>query len=91
MLAGWRSRFVADPVHSRLRVRARPKSVDSHGSENRQRPCRMTMRQVKDPLSACLTWILSVKLSSLSAPSGEETEHQNYIAGIGIPPIGCHN
>ncbi|GFU93433.1 hypothetical protein TNCV_2728201 [Trichonephila clavipes] len=43
---GW---FVAGLPHPRLRVRFRPKSVDFHDAENRQRPCRMIMRHVKDP------------------------------------------
>ncbi|GFU69740.1 hypothetical protein TNCV_1221281 [Trichonephila clavipes] len=37
MLAGWRSWFVAGLVRPKLRVRPRPKSVDFHNAENRQR------------------------------------------------------
>ncbi|GFW81829.1 hypothetical protein TNCV_2885031 [Trichonephila clavipes] len=34
MPAGWLGWFVADPLHPRLRVRPRPKSVDFHDVEN---------------------------------------------------------
>ncbi|GFV28258.1 hypothetical protein TNCV_679461 [Trichonephila clavipes] len=44
MPAGWCSWFVAGLVRLRLWVLLRPKSVDFHDAENRQRPCRMTMR-----------------------------------------------
>ncbi|GFY21575.1 hypothetical protein TNCV_1167201 [Trichonephila clavipes] len=37
-------------VRPRLRVRSRP--MDFHDTENRQRPCHMIIRHVKDPLSA---------------------------------------
>ncbi|GFU80358.1 hypothetical protein TNCV_3521321 [Trichonephila clavipes] len=49
-----RSWFVAGLLHLRLRVRPRPISVDFHDAENRQRPYRMIMQHVKDPLSASL-------------------------------------
>ncbi|GFW25615.1 transposable element Tcb2 transposase [Trichonephila clavipes] len=47
--AGWRSWFIDGLLHLRLRVRPRPKSVDFHDAENRQRPCRMIMQHVKEP------------------------------------------
>ncbi|GFV72982.1 hypothetical protein TNCV_1734501 [Trichonephila clavipes] len=47
---GWRNWFVAGLLPLRLRVRPQPKSVDFHDAENRQRPCRMIMRHVKNPL-----------------------------------------
>ncbi|GFT01805.1 hypothetical protein TNCV_4206021 [Trichonephila clavipes] len=47
---GWRSWFVVDLLHPRLRVRPRPKSVDFYDAENRQRPCRMIKRHAKNPL-----------------------------------------
>ncbi|GFX07590.1 hypothetical protein TNCV_4158621 [Trichonephila clavipes] len=42
--AGWRGWFVAGPLHLRMRVRPRLKSVDFVDAENRQRPCRMITR-----------------------------------------------
>ncbi|GFT30111.1 hypothetical protein TNCV_1470211 [Trichonephila clavipes] len=48
----------------RLRLQPRLKSVDFHDAENRQRPCHMIMYHVKDPLSACLAWVLAAKLKS---------------------------
>ncbi|GFX30486.1 hypothetical protein TNCV_3461371 [Trichonephila clavipes] len=57
---GW---FVAGLLHLRLRIQLRPKSVDFHEAENRQWPCRMVMRHVKDPYSACLACISSAKLT----------------------------
>ncbi|GFX98903.1 putative RNA-directed DNA polymerase from transposon X-element [Trichonephila clavipes] len=47
--AGWSGFFVTGPLHSGLRVRPRPKSVDFHDAETRQWPCRMIIRHVKDP------------------------------------------
>ncbi|GFV48395.1 hypothetical protein TNCV_3026651 [Trichonephila clavipes] len=63
--------------------------MDFHDAENRQRPCRMIMRHVKNLSIARLAWVLSAKLSSLVqfrivraqvAPSGGETGRQNYAA-----------
>ncbi|GFX39723.1 hypothetical protein TNCV_2104671 [Trichonephila clavipes] len=42
--------LVAGLLYPRLRVRPRPKSVDFPVAKNRQRPCRMNMRHVKNPL-----------------------------------------
>ncbi|GFT54922.1 hypothetical protein TNCV_4888741 [Trichonephila clavipes] len=75
-----------------LRVQPWPKSMDSHDVDNRQRPCRMIMRHVKDSLSVCLAWGPSGKLNSeeqlrivrAHAPPGKEIERL-----IGIPPVGC--
>ncbi|GFS50904.1 hypothetical protein TNCV_4847981 [Trichonephila clavipes] len=39
--AGWRGWFVAGLLYPRLRARPRPKSMDFHDAENRQRPCRI--------------------------------------------------
>ncbi|GFV14654.1 hypothetical protein TNCV_2586271 [Trichonephila clavipes] len=47
--AGWRGLFDAGLLLPRLWVPPRPKSVDFHDAENRQRPCRMIIRHVKDP------------------------------------------
>ncbi|GFT91030.1 mariner Mos1 transposase [Trichonephila clavipes] len=41
-----------------------PRSVDFHDAENRQHPYCMIMQHVKNFLSACLAWVLSVKLNS---------------------------
>ncbi|GFX29600.1 uncharacterized protein TNCV_4776721 [Trichonephila clavipes] len=49
-----------------------PKSVDSHDAKNRQRPCHMIIRHEKNPLSVCLTWMLSEKLNP-STENDEET------------------
>ncbi|GFV70402.1 hypothetical protein TNCV_4798211 [Trichonephila clavipes] len=49
-----RSSFVAGLLHTRLRIRLRPKSVGLHDAENHQRQCLMIMWLVKDPLSTCL-------------------------------------
>ncbi|GFS60213.1 hypothetical protein TNCV_2827161 [Trichonephila clavipes] len=62
--AGRHSWFVAGLLFPKLRVRPWPKSVDVPDAENRQRPCRMIKRLVKDLLSVCLTWMLSAKLNS---------------------------
>ncbi|GFX14644.1 DUF4817 domain-containing protein [Trichonephila clavipes] len=35
----------------------------SHDAENRQQPCRMIIRHVKDPESVCFAWMLSEKLN----------------------------
>ncbi|GFS65603.1 hypothetical protein TNCV_1924641 [Trichonephila clavipes] len=48
-LAGWRSWIVTGLSRSSLLVRSRPKSVDFNDTENRQRPCRMIIRYVKNP------------------------------------------
>ncbi|GFT25560.1 hypothetical protein TNCV_1964991 [Trichonephila clavipes] len=40
-LQGWRGWFVTGPLHPSLRVRQRSKSVDFHGAEHRQQPCRI--------------------------------------------------
>ncbi|GFV82704.1 hypothetical protein TNCV_4146721 [Trichonephila clavipes] len=48
----WRGWLVAGllyPWLRRLRVRPRPKWMDFHDAENRQRLCRMIIRHVKDP------------------------------------------
>ncbi|GFV01945.1 ras-specific guanine nucleotide-releasing factor RalGPS2 [Trichonephila clavipes] len=84
MPAGW---FVAGLLHLRLRVQPRPKSVDFHDAENRQRPCRILIRHVKNPLSACLAWVLSAKFNpsigshcqSSVPPSRKKTERPNYL------------
>ncbi|GFX93976.1 hypothetical protein TNCV_3413471 [Trichonephila clavipes] len=47
--SGRRGWFVPGFICLWLRVRPRPKSVDFHDAENRQRKCRMVMRHVKDP------------------------------------------
>ncbi|GFV66063.1 hypothetical protein TNCV_1440701 [Trichonephila clavipes] len=47
---GWRSWFVDGLLPPRLWVRSRPNLVDFHDAENRQRPCRMIMRHLKNPL-----------------------------------------
>ncbi|GFV69618.1 hypothetical protein TNCV_4507331 [Trichonephila clavipes] len=52
--AGKSSWFVAGLLPLRLRVRPWSMSVDFHDAENRQRPCRMIMRHVKNPLSVRL-------------------------------------
>ncbi|GFW14083.1 hypothetical protein TNCV_3546721 [Trichonephila clavipes] len=44
MSAGWRGWFVAALLYTRLRVQPRPKSMDFHDEENRQRPRRMIIR-----------------------------------------------
>ncbi|GFS68604.1 hypothetical protein TNCV_4585031 [Trichonephila clavipes] len=36
-------------------------SRGTHDAENRQRPCRMIMRHVKDLQNASLAWLLSAK------------------------------
>ncbi|GFW42184.1 hypothetical protein TNCV_1206401 [Trichonephila clavipes] len=86
--AGWRTWFVAGLVRLRLRVRPQPKLVDFHDAENRQWPCRMIMRHVKDPLSASLAWVLSATLNSEEqfrlvrvqvSSAGEKTGCQNYL------------
>ncbi|GFV88455.1 hypothetical protein TNCV_1242681 [Trichonephila clavipes] len=41
--------FVVGLLHPRLWIQLRPKSVDFHDAENRQRQCRMIIRQSKDP------------------------------------------
>ncbi|GFU83659.1 hypothetical protein TNCV_1411971 [Trichonephila clavipes] len=53
MPTGWRGWFITVLLNLRFRVRPRPKSVDFHDAENRQRPCRMIMRHVKNCLE-CL-------------------------------------
>ncbi|GFY33479.1 hypothetical protein TNCV_2227481 [Trichonephila clavipes] len=50
-------------MFSRLRVRFRPKSVDFHNAENRQRPCRRVIRHGKDSQSVYLASMLSAKLN----------------------------
>ncbi|GFU04268.1 DUF4817 domain-containing protein [Trichonephila clavipes] len=57
--AGLRSWSVAGLVRLRLRIRPHLKSAYFSDTENRQRPHYMIMRHVKDPLSACLAWVLS--------------------------------
>ncbi|GFV61555.1 hypothetical protein TNCV_4543871 [Trichonephila clavipes] len=59
--AGWRCWFVTGLVRLNLWIRP-SKSVDFHDAENRQHPCRMIVRHVKDPWSPCLT-LFSAKLS----------------------------
>ncbi|GFY22353.1 hypothetical protein TNCV_398891 [Trichonephila clavipes] len=80
--AGCRSWFGSDLVHSNLRARLQPKSVDLHDTKYQQRPCLMIMRDVRDPSSACLALVLSTKLRIHGtfcivrvqvSPSGEET------------------
>ncbi|GFV05296.1 hypothetical protein TNCV_225071 [Trichonephila clavipes] len=46
---GWRGWLVAGLLYPRFRVRPRPKSMDFPNAENRQWPCRMIIRQMKDP------------------------------------------
>ncbi|GFV45183.1 hypothetical protein TNCV_35911 [Trichonephila clavipes] len=48
-LCGSRSWLSAGLIFSSLRVRSRPKSVDFHEAKNRQCPCCMIMRHVKNP------------------------------------------
>ncbi|GFV58524.1 hypothetical protein TNCV_4933091, partial [Trichonephila clavipes] len=55
--------FVAALLHIRLRVRPKPKSVDYHDAENRQRPCRMIIRHVKDPYCDYWPFVISAKLN----------------------------
>ncbi|GFU88371.1 hypothetical protein TNCV_3744861 [Trichonephila clavipes] len=55
---GWRSWFVAGLLHPWFRVQPRLKSVYFHDAENRQRPCRMIMRHIKNLQSVCLAWVL---------------------------------
>ncbi|GFU82543.1 hypothetical protein TNCV_4790941 [Trichonephila clavipes] len=43
--AGWRGWFATDLMQPRFRAQHWPKSVDFHDAENRQRPCRMIIRQ----------------------------------------------
>ncbi|GFX16006.1 hypothetical protein TNCV_4702651 [Trichonephila clavipes] len=52
-------------VRPSLWVRPRQKLVDFHDAKNRQRPCRMIIRDVKDPQSTRLAMVLSTKLNSL--------------------------
>ncbi|GFS54830.1 hypothetical protein TNCV_3575641 [Trichonephila clavipes] len=40
---------------------------DFHDAENRQRPCRIIIWHVKDPLSVCLAWALSTILNPSTA------------------------
>ncbi|GFU68128.1 hypothetical protein TNCV_247921 [Trichonephila clavipes] len=61
MPAGLCSWFVTGVVRLRLQARHRTKSVEFHDVEIRQRPCRMIMRYLKDPLSACFAWVLPPK------------------------------
>ncbi|GFW69685.1 hypothetical protein TNCV_1883291 [Trichonephila clavipes] len=63
MTAGWSSWFVTGLLYSRLQVQPRHKSVDFHDAENGQRPCRMIIRHVKNPLSIRLASMLSAKLN----------------------------
>ncbi|GFW21533.1 hypothetical protein TNCV_1533561 [Trichonephila clavipes] len=49
MPAGWRGWFVEGLLPPKLRVQPRPKLVDFHDAENRQRSCRKTIRHLKDP------------------------------------------
>ncbi|GFX66788.1 hypothetical protein TNCV_3048861 [Trichonephila clavipes] len=65
--AGWRGWFVAGFLHPRLRGRLRPKSMDFHDAENRQRSCHMIIRPVKDPLSVYLAWMFSAKLNPVTS------------------------
>ncbi|GFY28343.1 hypothetical protein TNCV_4396751 [Trichonephila clavipes] len=58
---GWRGWFVTGLLYPRLRVRPRPKSVDFHDAENRQRPCRKRIGHVKDPYNVFLAWKLSAE------------------------------
>ncbi|GFS62011.1 hypothetical protein TNCV_2592851 [Trichonephila clavipes] len=44
-----------------------PEDFHDVENENSQRPCRMIMRNVKDPMSACFVSVLSAKLNSIIA------------------------
>ncbi|GFV37019.1 hypothetical protein TNCV_2381661 [Trichonephila clavipes] len=85
MPARWRCWFAAGLLHLRLRIRPKPKAVDFHDAENRQRACRRIIRHEKDSLSVRLALMFSAKLNPslhhqiLSAPSQEETRHQNCL------------
>ncbi|GFV63108.1 hypothetical protein TNCV_1345671 [Trichonephila clavipes] len=87
-MTGCRSWFVACLLPLSLWVQSWLKSGDFHDAENRQLPCRMIMRHVKNPLTACLSWVLSAKLNSQNKvriiraqvpPSGEENGSQNCL------------
>ncbi|GFV90432.1 uncharacterized protein TNCV_50071 [Trichonephila clavipes] len=54
MPAGWCSWFVPGLVRLRVRFQPQPKSVEFHDAQNRQRSCRMIMRNVKYLLRASL-------------------------------------
>ncbi|GFW10947.1 hypothetical protein TNCV_4459221 [Trichonephila clavipes] len=92
LLLGW---FVAGFLHSRFRVRPRPKLVDFHDAEIRQRPCRMIIQHVKDPQNVCLAWMLSAKLNP-GRGSHPQSSCASLYGGLGVkitggdwcPPIG---
>ncbi|GFX09880.1 hypothetical protein TNCV_3565581 [Trichonephila clavipes] len=96
MPTGWLSWFVAGLLHPRLLVQPRPKSVDFHDAENRQRPCRMIMRHVKNPLWPFgLGPLGKIKFQfcivrAQVPPSGEETGRQNYLRQL-ISPTWYRN
>ncbi|GFU54730.1 hypothetical protein TNCV_1037751 [Trichonephila clavipes] len=53
--AGWVAQLICRwPSDQRIQVRLRPKSVDLHYAENRQKPYSKIMRHIKTPLSARL-------------------------------------
>ncbi|GFT47078.1 hypothetical protein TNCV_3747341 [Trichonephila clavipes] len=89
--------FVIESNNFLLRVRPRPKSVDFHNAENRQRPCRMIIRHVKDPLSVYLAWMLSAKLNPSTGSYRQELRCLPLGRKLGIkitcgdwyPPIWC--
>ncbi|GFY25391.1 hypothetical protein TNCV_2485111 [Trichonephila clavipes] len=58
--------FVAILVRPSLRVKPLPKSADFHDAENRQRPCRMIMRHVKD-------FLVPFRIVRAQVSSSEET------------------
>ncbi|GFT98771.1 hypothetical protein TNCV_3792161 [Trichonephila clavipes] len=67
---GW---FVVGLLYRRLRVRPQPKSVDFHDAGNRQRPCRMIIRHVKDPKSVCLDRALSAQLKPSTGSNSQSS------------------
>ncbi|PRD18765.1 UNVERIFIED_CONTAM: transmembrane protein [Trichonephila clavipes] len=60
--------------------------MDLHDAKNRQCPCRMIKRHVKNPLNACLTRVLLAEFHIVIAQVPhfrEESRWQNYIVANG--------
>ncbi|GFT02851.1 hypothetical protein TNCV_1846631 [Trichonephila clavipes] len=81
---GWLGWFVAGPLHPRLRVQPRPKSVEFYDAENRQRSCRMIIRHVKDPLALVLSAKLNPSVGSCRQSSGAFLWGRNWASKLPV-------